>query len=219
MSTSSPSHPSSQPAHGPLCSAAQCGYAHRLREARRCALHDRRLDDGFRGIRAVYWSRYHRGTSSYQGDRDDGKWDRFAFSISLEFYAPCRAGASSFTLLLAVRFTAPGVGEWWDNNGGNISAVIVPPFSISSNFMRRAVLEPRHSRSFWPSALLHQASENGGTITAAIISASCLPILLREARGSPGWGRLILSLLVRYKLLHALPMRRLLLLWTAHARY
>lgn len=61
----------------------------------------------------------------HHGDGDDGKcqWDRFAFSISLESYAARRAGASShshaFTLLLAVRFTAPGVGEWWDNNGGN----------------------------------------------------------------------------------------------------
>jgi hypothetical protein len=56
-------------------------------------------------------------------DVDDGKWDRFAFSISLEFHASRRAGTSShprtLTLLLAVRFTAPGVGEWWDNNGGN----------------------------------------------------------------------------------------------------
>jgi hypothetical protein len=59
----------------------------------------------------------------HHGDGDDDKWDRFAFSISLEFYATRRAGASShphaFTLLLAVRFTAPGIGEWWDNNGGN----------------------------------------------------------------------------------------------------
>lgn len=34
-----------------------------------------------------------------------------------------RAGPSShsheFALLLAVPFTAPGVGEWWDNNSGN----------------------------------------------------------------------------------------------------
>jgi len=62
------------------------------------------------------------------GDFDDGKWDRFAFSISLEFHAARRAGASShsrtFTLLLAVRFTAPGVGEWWDNNGGNNFSIL-----------------------------------------------------------------------------------------------
>lgn len=58
-----------------------------------------------------------------RSEGDDGRWDRFAFSISLEFCAPRRAGISShshsFTLILAVRFTAPGVGEWWDNNGGN----------------------------------------------------------------------------------------------------
>ena len=70
------------------------------------------------------------------GDGEDGKWDRFAFSISLEFYAPRLAGASSrshaFTLLLAVRFTAPGVGEWWDNNGGdNFRIVLAPAFAGS----------------------------------------------------------------------------------------
>jgi hypothetical protein len=70
------------------------------------------------------------------GDGEDGKWDRFAFSISLEFYAPRRAGASSrshaFTLLLAVRFTAPGVGEWWDNNGGDNFRIVLAQASVGS---------------------------------------------------------------------------------------
>ena len=65
----------------------------------------------------------------HHGDGGDGKWDRFAFSISLEFYATRRAGASlhshEFTLLLAMRFTAPGVGEWWDNNGGNNFRIVL----------------------------------------------------------------------------------------------
>jgi len=74
----------------------------------------------------------------HHGDSDDdGKWDRFAFSISLEFYAPRRAGASShsqhaFALLLAVRFTAPGVGEWWDNNGGNNFPIVLTRASVGS---------------------------------------------------------------------------------------
>jgi hypothetical protein len=40
------------------------------------------------------------------------------------FMRHARARPSSlshaFTLVLAVCFTAPGVGECWDNNGGNI---------------------------------------------------------------------------------------------------
>jgi hypothetical protein len=72
----------------------------------------------------------------HHGDGDDGKWDRFSFSISLEFYAPRRAGASShshaFTLLLAVRFTAPGVGEWWDNDGGNNFGIVLAHASAAS---------------------------------------------------------------------------------------
>lgn len=70
------------------------------------------------------------GAHHHHGDDDDGKWERFAFSISLEFYAPRRAGASlhsqhAFTLLLAVRYTAPGVGEWWDNNGGHNFRIVL----------------------------------------------------------------------------------------------
>jgi hypothetical protein len=39
------------------------------------------------------------------------KWDLFAFTIPLGAVHPR-------TLLLAVRYTVPGTGEWWDNNGG-----------------------------------------------------------------------------------------------------
>ena len=72
----------------------------------------------------------------HRSECDDGRWDRFAFSISLEFYAPRRAGGSSpsrsFTLLLAVRFTAPGVGEWWDNNGGGNFPIVLAHTSAGS---------------------------------------------------------------------------------------
>lgn len=70
------------------------------------------------------------GAHHRHGDGGNGKWDRFVFSISLEFCATRRAGASSSrshasTLLLAVCFTAPGVGEWWDNNGGNNFRIVL----------------------------------------------------------------------------------------------
>ncbi|KAI0053427.1 carbohydrate-binding module family 21 protein [Auriscalpium vulgare] len=42
-------------------------------------------------------------------------WDRFAFAVRLEDY---EARLFTRTLFLVARFTAPGVGEWWDNNGG-----------------------------------------------------------------------------------------------------
>ncbi|KAA1467828.1 hypothetical protein DENSPDRAFT_355432 [Dentipellis sp. KUC8613] len=42
-------------------------------------------------------------------------WDRFAFTIRLEDYEPRLAER---TLWLVARYTAPGRGEWWDNNGG-----------------------------------------------------------------------------------------------------
>ena len=51
---------------------------------------------------------------------DAGAWDMFAFTIPLE--AP-------HTLLLAVRYTVPNAGEWWDNNGGADFRVVLAPAS------------------------------------------------------------------------------------------
>jgi Carbohydrate/starch-binding module (family 21) len=42
-------------------------------------------------------------------------WDRFNFSIKLEDY---ETFLWQRTLYLVVRYSAPGVGEWWDNNSG-----------------------------------------------------------------------------------------------------
>jgi hypothetical protein len=53
----------------------------------------------------------------------DGAWDRFTFTIPLMLRAP--PGDPPRTLLLAVRFTVPGEGEWWDNNGGDNFRVLL----------------------------------------------------------------------------------------------
>jgi len=42
-------------------------------------------------------------------------WDRLGFSLHLERYGQWLVNS---VLLLAVGFEAPGVGHWWDNNGG-----------------------------------------------------------------------------------------------------
>ena len=63
-----------------------------------------------------------------------GAWDQFVFTISLEMPR---------TLLLAVRYTVPGAGEWWDNNGGaDFRVVLVPAKSL------RSVPGPRPTRGF-----------------------------------------------------------------------
>ncbi|KAH9955845.1 putative phosphatase regulatory subunit-domain-containing protein [Russula dissimulans] len=61
---------------------------------------------------------------------DGADWDRFAFSISLEIYTPppgLGLRVSPRTLSLAVRLVVPGVGEWWDNNGGSNFCVVLAP--------------------------------------------------------------------------------------------
>ena len=43
------------------------------------------------------------------------KWDRFSFVIHLDLY---EQRLTELNIFLVGRFTAPGVGEWWDNNEG-----------------------------------------------------------------------------------------------------
>jgi len=67
---------------------------------------------------------------SAPSDGDGVGWDRFRFSISLEMYAPppgLGLKASPRTLLVAVSLVVPGIGEWWDNNGGNNFYVVLAP--------------------------------------------------------------------------------------------
>ncbi|EIN14311.1 hypothetical protein PUNSTDRAFT_110422 [Punctularia strigosozonata HHB-11173 SS5] len=51
------------------------------------------------------------------GDDNAPRWDRFSFQIRLEDY---EHKLSDRVMWLVVRYSSPGVGEWWDNNhGGN----------------------------------------------------------------------------------------------------
>jgi Carbohydrate/starch-binding module (family 21) len=63
---------------------------------------------------------------------NDGTWDRFAFTISLEWHAGLASNPAPRTLLLAVRYTVPCVGEWWDNNGGEDFRVVFGPTARST---------------------------------------------------------------------------------------
>ena len=56
-------------------------------------------------------------------DPRNGAWDQFSFTIPLMLRAP--PADPPRTLLLAVRFTVPGKGEWWDNNGGDNFRIVL----------------------------------------------------------------------------------------------
>jgi len=68
------------------------------------------------------------------------KWDRFSFVIHLELY---EQKLTEHNVVFVGRFTAPGVGEWWDNNGGQNYRVSFkrPPSSPSA-------ATPSQNRSF-----------------------------------------------------------------------
>jgi hypothetical protein len=67
----------------------------------------------------------------------DGEWDRFAFTIPLDGRR-VPLGAPPRTLLLAVRFSSPGAGEWWDNNGGeNFGVILVPSLHMRRLYTQR----------------------------------------------------------------------------------
>ncbi|TFK56451.1 hypothetical protein OE88DRAFT_18160 [Heliocybe sulcata] len=55
--------------------------------------------------------------ASHSTDDDSGapQWDRFSFVVRLEDY---EHRLNERTLFMVARYTAPGTGEWWDNNNG-----------------------------------------------------------------------------------------------------
>lgn len=61
------------------------------------------------------------------------KWDRFSFVIHLELY---EQKLVEHNIVFVGRYTAPAVGEWWDNNDGrnyHVSFKRPPPTSPSQN--------------------------------------------------------------------------------------
>ena len=68
------------------------------------------------------------------------KWDRFSFVIHLELY---EQKLTEHNIVFVGRYTAPGVGEWWDNNNGQNYRVSFkrPPSSPSA-------AAPSQNRSF-----------------------------------------------------------------------
>ncbi|KAI9444661.1 putative phosphatase regulatory subunit-domain-containing protein [Lactarius indigo] len=60
------------------------------------------------------------------GSLPESNWDRFNFAIKLEDY---EAHLRQRTLFLVVRYSAPGAGEWWDNNSGENYRITFRPHS------------------------------------------------------------------------------------------
>jgi len=71
------------------------------------------------------WTTVSEAHARYVGPApSDANWDVFAFTIPLEMPRACPRR----TLLFAVRYSVPGSGDWWDNNGGaDFRAVVAPP--------------------------------------------------------------------------------------------
>lgn len=70
------------------------------------------------------------------GASQDLKWDRFSFVIHLELYDQRLIDQN---IVFVARYTAPGVGEWWDNNEGRNYRVC---------FKRPPSVSPSQNRSF-----------------------------------------------------------------------
>lgn len=81
-----------------------------------------------------------------QGSQDP--WDRFSFSIRLEDY---EARLPERNLFLVTRYTVPGSGEWWDNNGGQ-------NYSVAFRAKAPVVGRKRGASSPLPSAAPFMAS-------------------------------------------------------------
>lgn len=70
------------------------------------------------------WTTVSESHARYVGpSQTHSTWDLFAFTIPLQ--APR-------TLLLAVRYSVPGAGEWWDNNGGTNFRIVLAPAPVAA---------------------------------------------------------------------------------------
>ena len=69
------------------------------------------------------------------------KWDRFSFVVHLELY---EQKLTEHNIHFVGRFTAPGIGEWWDNNDGMNYRVSFkrPPSFPSSPSQNRSFTTP-----------------------------------------------------------------------------
>ena len=73
-------------------------------------------------------------------------WDRFSFVIHLELYEQKLA---EHNIVFVGRFTAPGVGEWWDNNDGmnyNVSFKRPPTLNVATQSQNRSFTAPSTMR-------------------------------------------------------------------------
>ncbi|KAF8265782.1 putative phosphatase regulatory subunit-domain-containing protein [Lactarius quietus] len=73
------------------------------------------------------------------GALPESTWDRFNFAIKLEDY---ETHLWHRTLFLVVRYSAPGAGEWWDNNSGDNYRITFRAHSGST--------QPEHKRGATP---------------------------------------------------------------------
>lgn len=92
----------------------------------------------------------------------DTAWDVFAFSIPL--HAPR-------TLLLAVRYAVPGVGEWWDNNGGADFRIVLALAPAPATLPRRPAPVPGATPGFGVGAAMRPRRTLVGACRANVAAA------------------------------------------------
>jgi hypothetical protein len=86
------------------------------------------------------WETTVEAQAHYNGNSpSDGTWDRFAFTIPLEWHAGL-AGPTPRTLLLAVRYAVLGIGEWWNNNGGDDFRIVLDPTKSISSWLSSTIM-------------------------------------------------------------------------------
>ena len=128
------------------------------------------------------------GDAIGEGGSQELKWDRFGFVIRLDLY---ERRLTELNVFFVGRFTAPGVGEWWDNNDGMNYRVSFKQSSSSpgtSPFQNKSFTAPSTMRAIPPDKTLRADPHD---ITMSSISKSCgsltllLPILSGALITSP----------------------------------
>jgi hypothetical protein len=110
-------------------------------------------------------------------------WDRFSFLVRLE---DVERKLAERTIFVAARFSAPNVGEWWDNNGGSNYKIVFKKAATSNTPPSTAKVSSPLRFSDGPKKVLPSLDLRSTTLDSSSDGDSIPPLKLKKPFSVPG---------------------------------